>query len=43
MVLNNYKNILTSGRCSTQDPKDAQIVALVVVVQNLADDSKKSS
>ena len=41
--LNKYNDILVSGRWSTKDPKDAQILALVVVTQKLADDSNKSS
>ena len=38
-----YNNLLTSGRCSAKDPKDAHILALVGVEKNIADDSKKSS
>ena len=41
--LKKYNNFLTSGRWSTKYPKDAQILALVVVPQKLADDSKESS
>ena len=41
MALNKYKNILTSGRWHTKDTKDAQILALVGVAQNLAYDSKQ--
>ena len=43
MALKKYNNLLTSGRWSNKDPKDTQILALVGVAQNLADDSKKSS
>ena len=43
MALDNYNKLLTSGRWSKKDPKDAQILDLVGVDQNLADDSKKSS
>ena len=43
MYLKNYYNFLTSGRWSTKDPNDAQILALVGVSQKLEDDSKKSS
>ena len=41
--LKDYKNLLTSWRWSTKDPKDAQILDLVEVAKNLADYSKKSS
>ena len=41
MDLNNYNNLLTSERWYTKDTKDAQILALVGVAQNLADESKK--
>ena len=41
MYLKNYNNLLTSGRWSTKDPKDSQILALVLVSQKLAYDSKK--
>ena len=40
MSLKNYNNLLTSGRWSTKDPKDSNILALVGVAQNLADDTK---
>ena len=43
MDLNHYNNLLTSKRWSTKETKDAQILALVGVAQNLADDYKKSS
>ena len=39
--LNNYNNLLTSGRWSTKYPKDDKILALVGVYQKLADGSKK--
>ena len=41
MALNNYNNILTSGRWSKKDPKDSQIPALVEVAYKLSNDSKK--
>ena len=37
MDLKYYKNLLTSGRCSTKDPKDAHILDLVGVAKKLAD------
>ena len=43
MSLKKYKNLFTSGKWSYKDPKDAQILALVVLSQKLVDDSKKSS
>ena len=43
MSLKNYNNLLISGRCFIKDPKYAQILTLVRVVQKLADDSNKSS
>ena len=43
MALKKYNKLLTSGRWSAKDPKDAHILALVGVAQNLADKSKKSS
>ena len=43
MALNKYNNLLTSGRWSTKDPKDAHILALVVVAQKLVYDLKKTS
>ena len=43
MALNSYNKPLTSGRWSTKDPKDDQILALLGVSQNIAYDSKKSS
>ena len=42
MVLKKYDNPLTSGRWSTKDSKDAQILALVGVAKKLMDDYKKS-
>ena len=42
MTLNKYNNLLTSGRWSNKDPKDAHILSLVGLDQNLAEDSKKS-
>ena len=36
-----YIKLLTSGRCSTKDPKDAHILALLGVAQKIADESKK--
>ena len=43
MALKKYHNLLASGSWSTNDPKDSQILALVGVAKNLADDSNKSS
>ena len=43
MALNKYNNLLNSWRWSNKDPKDDQILALVVVAQKLAEDSNKSS
>ena len=43
MALNNYNNILTSGRCPKKDPKYTQIMDVVGVAQNFADNSKKSN
>ena len=43
MALKKYNNLLTSGRWSNKYHNDAQILSLVGVAQNLADDSKKSS
>ena len=43
IALNNYDNLLNSGRWSTKYPKDAQIVAIAGVAQKLAYDSNKSS
>ena len=43
MVMNNYNNLLTSGRWFNKDPKDDKILALVGVAQKIVDDSKKSS
>ena len=43
MGLKKYNNLPTSGRWSTKDPKDAQVLALVGVTQKIADDSTKSS
>ena len=42
MALNNYNNLLTSGIWSINNIKDAQILSLVGVAQNLEDDSNKS-
>ena len=41
MSLKKYKNLLPSGRWSTKDPNDSHILALVIVAQELADESKK--
>ena len=41
MELNNYNNLLTSGRWSNKDPKDSQILDLLVVAQKLADYSNR--
>ena len=43
MALNNYNNLLTSGRWSTKDPKYACILSLVEVVQNLADELESNT
>ena len=43
MDLKNYNNLLTSGRWSTKYLKGSQILTLVEVDQNLANDSKKLS
>ena len=43
IYLKNYNNILTSGRCSTKDPKYAPIISILGVDQKLADDYKKLS
>ena len=43
MSLNKYNNLLDSGRWSNKDTKDAQILALVGVDQNISDDSIRSS
>ena len=43
MSLKNYKNLLTSGRWSNKYHKYYQILALLGLAKNLADDSKKSS
>ena len=42
MALKKYNSLLTSRRCSTKDPKDAQTLALVLVEQKIADNSNKS-
>ena len=41
--LKKYNNLLTSGRWSNNDPKDAHILYLVRVSQKLADEPNKSS
>ena len=38
-----YNNLLTSCRWSNKDPKDAQILSLVVVAQKIAYNSKELS
>ena len=43
MALQKYNNLLTSRRCPNNDPKYYQFLALVVVAQNIADDSNISS
>ena len=43
MDLEKYNKLLTSGRRSTKDPKDAQILDIVGLAQNIADGSNKSS
>ena len=42
IYLKKYKNLLTLGIWSTKNPKDAQILSLVGLDQNIADESKKS-
>ena len=37
MSLKKYNNLLHSGRWSNKDPKDAHILDLVVVAQDLSD------
>ena len=39
IALKNYNNILTTRRWSAKYPKDSQILAIVGVAQNIADDS----
>ena len=41
VALKNYNNLLTWLRWSTDYPKDDDILALVLVAQKLADESKK--
>ena len=43
MALKKYSNLLTSGRFSTKVYKDAQILDLVIVPQNLIDYSNNTS
>ena len=43
MASNKYNNLLTSGRCSNKDTKDAHILALVGVAKKPPEKSKKSS
>ena len=43
MDLKKYKNILTLERWSKKDSKDSQILDLVEVDQNMAEDSNKLS
>ena len=43
MSLNSYNKLRTAGRYSIKDTNDVQILNLVGVAQNLADDSKNSS
>ena len=42
MALNNYNNLLTSGRRSNKDPKYDQILDIFGVDQKRADESNKS-
>ena len=41
--LKKYNNLLNSRRCSNKDPKYVQILSVVLVDQNLSDNSNKSS
>ena len=43
IYLKKYNHILTLGRWYTKDTKDAHILYLFGVAQNLMDDSKKTS
>ena len=43
MALNNYNNLLHSRRWTSKDTKDSHILDLLIVTQNISDDSKKSS
>ena len=43
MYMKKYNNLLTSGIWSNKDPKDAHILSLVGVAQNLEYDSNKLS
>ena len=43
MSLKKYNNLLNSGRWSNKDPKYVQILSVVLVDQNLSDNSNKSS
>ena len=40
MDLNNYNDLLNSGRWSTKDTKDSQILATGGVAQKIVDESK---
>ena len=39
IALKNYNNIITTRRWSAKYPKDSQILAIVGVAQNVADDA----
>ena len=42
IYMKKLNNLFTSRRCSTKDDKDAQILDIVGVNQNLVDESKKA-
>ena len=42
MALNKYNNLLTSERWYTKDTKDAHILSIFWVSQNIIDESKKT-
>ena len=43
MAMKKYNKLLTSRRWSTKDPKDAKILALVLVAKTLVDESFRLS
>ena len=43
MYLKKYNKIIISGRCYTKDNKDYNIMDIVGMAQNIADESKKES
>ena len=40
--LKKYNNLITSGKCSTNYPKDSWILYLVGATQNIMDESKNT-